>query len=191
MMLSRLLRVPSARGIACRSLASSAAKAPPLKDLKFHMDQGTEGLGFITFDRADRRDALSVEMAQSVVNLVEHLNQLHPGELRCVIITGSSEKSFSAGRDLRLSAEHTTEKAREEYLLSCVNSALAVGKLHVPTIACINGAAFGWGVEVALACDLRVASDAAQLCLPETGLGELKLPSLIQYNLFQVFMTLI
>jgi enoyl-CoA hydratase/carnithine racemase len=76
--------------------------------------------------------------------------------------------------NLQLSAEHTTEKAREEYLLSCVNSALAVGKLHVPTIACINGAAFGWGVEVALACDLRVASDAAQLCLPETGLGELK-----------------
>jgi hypothetical protein len=104
MMLSRLLRVPSARGIVCRSLASSAAKAPPLTDLKFHMDQGTEGLGIITFDRADRRDALSVEMAHSVVTLVEHLNHLHPGELRCVILTGSSEKSFSAGRDLKVSA---------------------------------------------------------------------------------------
>jgi Enoyl-CoA hydratase/isomerase len=102
MMLSTLLRVPSTRGVICRALASSAVKAPPLKDLKFHMDQDTEGLGIITFDRAGSRDALSVEMAHSVVTLVEHLNQLQPGELRCVIITGSSEKSFSAGRDLKV-----------------------------------------------------------------------------------------
>ncbi len=64
-----------------------------------------------------------------------------------------------------------TLEQRERYMKLALDSVLAIGRLPVPTIAAMAGPAFGWGLELALACDLRVATRDATLCLPETSLG--------------------
>lgn len=66
---------------------------------------------------------------------------------------------------------HVTLAQRDRYMKLALDSVLAVGRLPVPTIAAVAGSAFGWGVELALACDLRIAAKDATLCLPETSLG--------------------
>ena len=80
-------------------------------------------------------------------------------------------RSFSTGRDLKLSAEHTTDPERDYYMACALESVLAWRRVPVPTIACIEGPCFGWGAELALACDLRVVSEDATVCFPETALG--------------------
>jgi enoyl-CoA hydratase/carnithine racemase len=215
---ARASSLPAAAGF------TSAPHMPKLEHLKFQWDDEIEGLGTITLSRPQARDALSPEMANSMVALSAYLNRLQPSQLRCVLLRSSTDKAFSAGRDLKassagaqsaavshtellalqqqqhfinttlhqvqlrlntvclhyvavvaqISATHTTEEQKRAYLLNCVDSAMAVHKLRAPTIAVLTGAAFGWGVEVALACDVRVAADEATLCLPECGLGELR-----------------
>mmetsp|Transcript_14373 Transcript_14373/g.20350 ORF Transcript_14373/g.20350 Transcript_14373/m.20350 type:complete len:293 (+) Transcript_14373:67-945(+) len=153
---------PSLRNITC---------IPQLEHVKFEMDKEIKGLGIVRFNRPESRDALSPEMADSLVKLSNFLNESRPSDMRCIILTGSSEKSFSSGRDLKLSSQHDTEEKRYDYLMKCNDGVEAINDIKVPTIACITGAAFGWGVEVALACDIRVASDEATLCLPEASLA--------------------
>jgi enoyl-CoA hydratase/carnithine racemase len=86
------------------------------------------------------------------------------------VITGAGDKAFSTGRDLRASKEHTQSQA-DEYMQAAISSVLAVRALPLPTIAAINGHAYGWGLELALACDFRFADEKAILCFPETSLG--------------------
>eukprot|EP00924_Labyrinthula_sp_SR-Ha-C_P000666 snap_masked-scaffold_7-processed-gene-0.21-mRNA-1 protein AED:0.02 eAED:0.02 QI:0/-1/0/1/-1/1/1/0/257 len=119
----------------------------------------------IVFNRPQQLNALSFEMAEQLINLNEKLKP----STRAVIFTGTG-KSFSTGRDLKLSKRFNKEQ-QEQYLESCINSVKAVSKLKIPTIAAINGYAFGWGLEVSLACDIRVVNTEAILCFPETGLG--------------------
>ena len=78
------------------------ASLPKLEHVRFEMDEHVKGLGIITLYRPASRDALSPEMAESIVALKSYLNALSPGNLRCVLLTGSSEKSFSSGRDLKV-----------------------------------------------------------------------------------------
>lgn len=121
-----------------------------------------------------------------MVNRPEKLNALNSGvlaeldqaiagaaadaSLRCVIITGAGEKAFIAGADIGELAKLGPVAGREH---SRRGQAVldALEKLPVPTIAAINGYAYGGGLELAMACTLRVASDNAKMGLPETSLG--------------------
>jgi enoyl-CoA hydratase/carnithine racemase len=90
--------------------------------------------------------------------------------IRAVVITGSGDKAFSAGADLKERATMTENEVRAQ--LDLYRSELApVDRCEKPVIAAINGAALGGGLELALACDLRVAANHALLGLPETSLG--------------------
>ena len=84
-------------------------------------------------------------------------------------MTGAG-RAFSTGRDLKESLTHSPEDGRRSLELS-FGSASAVASVPMPTIAAINGPCFGWGLEVSLACDMRLALADAVLCFPETRLG--------------------
>lgn len=71
---------------------------------------------------------------------------------------------------LQDSINHTPEEAKR-YLELCFDSANALASVPVPTIAAINGPCFGWGLEAALGCDVRLTTDQAKLCFPETRIG--------------------
>lgn len=90
--------------------------------------------------------------------------------LRCVIVTGSGEKAFIAGADIGELSRLTPIEGREHSLRgqALLNR---IANLNVPSIAAINGYAYGGGLELAMACTLRVASENARMGLPETSLG--------------------
>lgn len=91
------------------------------------------------------------------------------GKTRCVVVTGDGPY-FCAGADIKEMAVLGKEKAPE---IQARGQALfqRLAELRCPTIAAINGLAVGGGLELALACDLRIAADSAKLGAPEAGLG--------------------
>jgi len=91
-------------------------------------------------------------------------------DLRCLVVTGAGEKAFIAGADIGELAKLTPIEGREH---ARRGQALLdrIAALPIPTIAAINGFAYGGGLELAMACTLRVASENARMGLPETSLG--------------------
>lgn len=98
------------------------------------------------------------------------LEAARPGDVRAVVVTGSGERAFSAGSDVKGFEGHRGEAGRAHFTREeAVFQRLA--NLPMPTIAAIEGNALGGGLELALCCDIRVASDAAKLGLPEVRLA--------------------
>ncbi|MGE7902948.1 enoyl-CoA hydratase [Peribacillus sp. NPDC094092] len=127
-----------------------------------------KGIALVTLNRPDAANALSTELLHC---LVEGLYELQrDSDLRTVIFTGAGEKAFCAGADLKERAGMNDDKVRETVKL-IGDTITAVENLPVPVIAAINGSAFGGGLELALACDIRIASETAKVGLTETSLG--------------------
>ncbi|HBM06649.1 enoyl-CoA hydratase [Pseudomonas sp. Choline-3u-10] len=100
--------------------------------------------------------------------VVEHLN--HDDEVYALVITGQGEKFFSAGADLKLFADGDRTRARE--MAKRFGEAFeTLRSFRGVSIAAINGFALGGGLECALACDIRIVEQQAQLGLPEASVG--------------------
>ena len=107
-------------------------------------------------------------MLKGVKQLVEHLNQ--DQDIYALVVTGAGEKYFSAGADLKIFADGDKAKARQ--MARLFGEAFeALSNYRGVTIAAINGYAMGGGLECALACDIRVAEEQAQMALPEATVG--------------------
>jgi enoyl-CoA hydratase/carnithine racemase len=121
-----------------------------------------------TIDGEARRNAISLALLRE---LGEHLARAGGDRaLRCVVLTGAGDKAFCAGADLKERARMSAEDVHAFH--DGLRRALrGVEEAPQPFVAAINGAALGGGLELALACDLRVAAEAAQLGLPEVSLG--------------------
>lgn len=132
----------------------------------FEKDQ--VGIAVITLNRSDAANALSLEMLNELKDLLEEIR--YDREVRCLIITGSGEKVFCAGADLKERSGMNEMTVRKTVGLIRATIS-AVEDLPMPVIAALNGAALGGGMELALACDLRVAADHAKMGLTETSLG--------------------
>jgi enoyl-CoA hydratase len=127
-----------------------------------------DGIRVVTVDRPEKLNALNSDVVEALgTAFVAAAGE--PG-LRCLIVTGAGEKAFIAGADIGELAKLTPVAGREHARRGqAVLNALEA--LPVPTIAAINGYAYGGGLELAMACCLRVASDNAKMGLPETSLG--------------------
>jgi methylglutaconyl-CoA hydratase len=121
-----------------------------------------------TIDGEGRRNAISMAMLRELEALVER-GARNPG-LRCVVLTGAGEKAFSAGADLKERAGMSADDVHAFHLLlrRALESIETAPQVYV---AALNGVALGGGLELALACDLRVAADTVQVGLPEVSLG--------------------
>jgi enoyl-CoA hydratase len=126
------------------------------------------GVATVTVNRPDALNAIDLEHAEA---LRDNLEELAADEaVRVVVLTGAGEKSFIAGADIKYMQGLGTLEARRwgELGHACGHLLETMPK---PTIAAINGYALGGGLELALACDLRVAASTAKLGQPEIDLG--------------------
>ncbi|MDQ2969541.1 MAG: enoyl-CoA hydratase-related protein [Acidobacteriota bacterium] len=127
-----------------------------------------EGIRTITVHRPEKLNALNVEVLEGLDRAVSEAEQ--DPSLRCLIVTGSGDRAFIAGADIGELAKLTPIEGREharrgQAVLDRIEN------LSAPSIAAINGFAYGGGLELAMACTLRVASENARMGLPETSLG--------------------
>lgn len=127
-----------------------------------------EHLAIVTLHRPNALNALNYDMLVELEQITESI-RIHP-DIRVVVFTGSGDRAFSVGADLKERKILTDiQVKRNIYKIGEVFTAIA--ELPQPTIAMINGFAFGGGMELALACDFRIAADTALMGLTETGLG--------------------
>lgn len=127
-----------------------------------------KGIILVTLNRPGRANALSLQMLKELERVIDECK--YDRSIRCVVLTGAGEKAFCAGADLKERAEMDPVQVRQTVALirATIN---ALEALPQPVIAAINGVALGGGTELALACDIRVASELATLGLTETSLG--------------------
>ena len=127
-----------------------------------------EGIEVWTIDGEARRNALSRAMVRE---LQENLARIREDRaLRCVVITGKGDKAFCAGADLKERVSMSADDVHHfhESLRAAFRGIESAAQAFV---AALNGAALGGGLEMALACDLRVATEGVEMGLPEVGLG--------------------
>lgn len=127
-----------------------------------------QGIAIVTLSRADAANALSVHMLKELRETLETI-QYHQG-VRVVIVTGQGDKAFCAGADLKeRNGMNEIEVRRTVAMIG--QTVTMFESLAQPVIAAINGVAFGGGLELALACDIRLASSHAKMGLTEASLG--------------------
>jgi enoyl-CoA hydratase/carnithine racemase len=123
-------------------------------------------LALITLNRPSKRNAISLgtlEELHQAVTLAEH-----DDAVRVLAFTGAGDKAFASGSDLA-EVEHRDLKKALQPIVQGLAERLE--RLPKPTIAAINGLCYGGGLEVALGCDVRVASETAAFATPEGKLG--------------------
>ncbi len=128
----------------------------------------SEGTAIVTVDRPDAMNALDLEHVESLRDTLEGLAA--DDAVRVVVLTGAGEKAFIAGADIKYMQDLGVIDARRWGELGHACGAL-LETMPKPTIAAINGYALGGGCELALACDLRLASSNARIGQPEIDLG--------------------
>lgn len=131
-------------------------------------EKDKQGIATITLNRPEAANALSLQMLDEMQHILTEIK--YNPKIRCVIITGAGEKALCAGADLKERAGMDPVAVRKTVSLIRGNIN-ALEALPQPVIAAVNGVAFGGGTELALAADIRIASDKAKFGLTETALG--------------------
>jgi enoyl-CoA hydratase len=126
-----------------------------------------ENIAFITLNRPKALNALNTETLKELDMAVSRAGQ--EDEIKAVIITGEG-RAFVAGADIAQMKDLTVQEGRDMTILG-QNVFSRIENLDKPVIAAINGFALGGGCELAMACDIRVASDKAKFGQPEVNLG--------------------
>jgi enoyl-CoA hydratase len=127
-----------------------------------------ENIGTLTINRPDKLNAISNELTAELHSLLSELEK--DEELKALIITGAGDKAFVAGADIKELVDRDARigrrvsRERQEVFSRIEN-------LPVPVIAAVNGYALGGGLEIALACNIRLCSEKAQFGAPEVKLG--------------------
>jgi enoyl-CoA hydratase len=124
-------------------------------------------IAHITLNRPEVLNAPSPELYEELAILLQRIAA--DKNTRVVIITGAG-KAFAAGADISAMVSMTTLEAKELARFG-VQATAFIQKMPQPVIAALNGVALGGGWEVALACDIRIASKKAKVGLPEINLG--------------------
>lgn len=128
-----------------------------------------EQILYVTINREHKLNALNKETLAELADVIAAAAQQE--EVRGVLLTGAGEKAFVAGADISEFADYNGEQGEDLARKGQEIVFDAIEKCPKPIVAAINGFALGGGLELAMACHLRVAADHAKLGLPETSLG--------------------
>jgi enoyl-CoA hydratase len=126
----------------------------------------------LTMNRPERMNALSPELSDALIEAFVPASA--DPDIRAIVLTAVGDRAFCAGADLKARAQQDSAGAAFQPLLSRVQRYLyeVVYETIKPTIAALNGPAVAGGLELALACDMRIAADHVRLGLPEAKRGK-------------------
>ncbi len=143
-----------------------------MDDLLF---EARDGVAWLTLNRPRKANALTLEMHERLVSLLEELTR--NSNIVAAVLTGAGERAFSGGADMSPLPENRPEylARRRTQLPRTLRAALDFPK---PIVAAVNGAACGAGMMLALVCDLVVAARSARFALPEINIGRPTLPGI-------------
>jgi enoyl-CoA hydratase/carnithine racemase len=129
-----------------------------------------DGIGIITFNNPDKRNAMSMEMWEGLGLALIELRE--DADVRVVILTGAGDKAFISGADIsQFEKNRHNAQASEEYNRKSDTQRALLANYPKPTIACIRGFCLGGGMQMAMLADIRLASDNSLFGIPAAKLG--------------------
>ena len=147
------------------------------------LEERVGAVAVLKLNRPEVMNSFNFAMLRELRDLVERLHW--DREVRVVIISGAGDKAFCAGADLKERATLGEDQVRQ-FIYTIRNLFTFIEFMNKPVVAAVNGVALGGGTELALACDIRVASESATMGLTETRLaiipgagGTQRLPRLV------------
>jgi enoyl-CoA hydratase/carnithine racemase len=127
-------------------------------------------IGWITFDNPARRNAVSLEMWQALADIVA--DYAADNAIRVIVLKGAGDKAFVSGADIsEFGEKRSSAQNSREYNETSLRAMTALQDVDKPTIAMIRGWCVGGGVALAVACDIRIASDDSGFAIPAAKLG--------------------
>jgi enoyl-CoA hydratase/carnithine racemase len=129
-----------------------------------------EGVGVVTFNNPEKRNAMSLEMWEGLGQALSELRD--DPEVRVVVLVGAGDKAFVSGADIsQFEKTRHNAAASEEYSKKSEAQRALLGNYPKPTIACIRGFCLGGGMQVAMLADIRIAAEDSQFGIPAAKLG--------------------
>jgi enoyl-CoA hydratase/carnithine racemase len=126
--------------------------------------------GYVIFNNPERHNAVSLDMWEATIAILE--GYAKDDGVRVVVLTGAGGKAFISGADIsRFEDERANEEATARYNATVERAYSTLAEFPKPTIAMIRGYCIGGGLGFAVACDLRICSDASRFALPAAKLG--------------------
>src|SRR5215471_13549441 len=136
-----------------------------MTDYQYILVERDERVGIVTLNRPKELNALRTDLISELADALEEFDR--DEEIGCIVITGSGEKAFAAGADIK----EMSDKSPIDMLLGGFSAWMRIKQIHTPLIAAIGGYALGGGCELAMHCDMIVASENARFGQPEITLG--------------------
>ncbi len=128
------------------------------------------GVGTITFNNPERHNAVSLDMWETTAGILESFRT--DDAVRVVVLTGAGGKAFVSGADIsKFETERGTQEATARYNAAVERLYGTIHRFPKPTIAMIRGYCIGGGLGLAIACDLRICTEASRFALPAAKLG--------------------
>ncbi len=148
-----------------------------MKDNKLLVELNNH-IAFLTIHHPEKRNALTSEILKGIhTNLEEFSGK---DNIRCIVIKGSGDKTFSSGYDIAAIADNTSPGIKQRTPDMMLQAFSTLKKFPYPTIAMLNGSAFGAGFNLSACCDIRIASDDIRLGMTPARLGVAYHPEGIQ-----------
>lgn len=134
------------------------------------LENTPQGVWTLTVNRPESLNALNTQVLNEMADAIRHISEVDYETAKALIITGSGEKAFVAGADIKEMLDMNLDQA-QAFAQKGQSVFHELNLLKIPVIAAVNGFALGGGLELALGCDFIIASDNARFGLPEVSLG--------------------
>ncbi|GCE10324.1 enoyl-CoA hydratase-related protein [Tengunoibacter tsumagoiensis] len=136
-----------------------------MAEYQYILVERKERVGIVTLNRPKELNALNFQLVAELADALEEIDR--DEEIRCIILTGAGERAFAAGADIKEMADKTPI----EMFSGGFAAWERIRRIHTPLIAAVQGYALGGGCELAMHCDMIVATENARFGQPEIGIG--------------------